>query len=63
MTTKTPQDIWDQYAAGLPLDSDHSVSHHTDRDPNETDFVHDGEEQWERKGGESDWTPVKPMGA
>lgn len=61
-TKKTPQQIWDQHEAGLPPDSGHTVAHHTHRDPTETDFVHDGEDQWQRKGGESDWTRVKRMG-
>jgi len=60
-TKKTPQQIWDQHKAGLPLDTGHTVIEHTHMDPDNSDFVNDGDELWERKGGETDWNVVPQM--
>lgn len=59
-TRKTPQQIWDQYKAGLPLDTGHTVIEHTHINPDDRDIVNDGDELWERKGGETDWKAVLP---
>lgn len=55
MTKKTPQEIWNQHAAGHPNDTGHSVQ---DGRGVDRDFVHDGDDSWERKSGEDDWNRV-----
>lgn len=50
---KTPQQIWDQYKAGQPLDTGHQV---VDGKGDDRDFVHADDESWERV-----WTKVPAL--
>jgi hypothetical protein len=53
-TKKTPQQIWDQYKAGLPLDTGHKV---VDGGGKDSDFVHADGQSWERPV----WRAVPPI--